>query len=228
MGTSRAHYIPEMLAHQLVFRSLGIDALSSLAQGASELVANRHEIVFQKGDTLQNIYVVIAGQIKLALTTSSGVESIVHMAGPGDTFGEESVFPGLPAPVTAQANKDSLLLVLKQPALREAMRNNPDFADCIVARMGSRMCQLIDSLETCVQRNSAQRVAHFFSQRAPDDAPSYSMELDMNKSTIASQLNLAPETFSRVLKRLSQEGLIDFKGRCVTLLDLDSLRAYAG
>ena len=50
----------------------------------------------------------------------------------------------------------------------------------------------------------------------------------MNKSSIASQLNLAPETFSRVLGRLSRDGLIDMKGRTITLNDLDSLRSFAG
>jgi CRP-like cAMP-binding protein len=149
------------------------------------------------------------------------------MAGPGEAFSEETVFTGQCSPVTAQANKDSLLLVLRRNALREAMHRNPDFSDTMMARMGRRLCQLVDNLETCVQRTSTQRVAHFFSQRAPEEASSYEIELDVNKATIASQLNLTPETFSRVLSRLSREGLIDLKGRCITLRNLDSLRTYA-
>jgi CRP-like cAMP-binding protein len=217
-----------MLAHQPVFRCMSVDELERLAQGAYERSIDRNAFLYQKGDAPEGVHLVITGQIKLALTNAAGVETIVHMAYPGETFGEEAVFPGGLSPVCAQANKDSLLLVLQRQALREAMRTNPDFADNLVARMGQRMCQLIESLETCVQRNSAQRVAHFLSQRAPEEAHSYNVELDVNKSTIASQLNLAPETFSRVLKRLSREGLIDLKGRFINLRDLDSLRAYAG
>ncbi len=224
----RQHFIPEMLAHQAVFRSLHGDELSSLAQGACEHHIDRNEFLYQKGDALKGVYLVITGQVKLALTSTAGVEKIVQMACPGDTFGEEAVFPGRLSPLTAQANKDSLLLVLQKPALRRAMRMNPGFADALMARMGQRMCQLIENLETCVQRNSAQRVAHFLSQRAPEQAISFDLELDVNKSTIASQLNLAPETFSRVLNRLSREGLIDLKGRCITLRNLDSLRSFAG
>lgn len=228
MVTSRQHFIPEMLAHQPVFRNLDTQELATLAQGAYEYSVHRHEILFQKGDALQGVHLVIAGQVKLALTNLAGVETIVHMAGHGDTFGEEAVLPGRLAPFTAQANKDSLLLVLQKQALTETMHHNPDLADRVMAQLGTRMCQLVESLETCVQRSSAQRVAHFLSQRAPEEANRYDVELDVNKSTIASQLNLAPETFSRVLKRLSTEGLINPKGRCITLLDLESLRAYAG
>ena len=228
MATARQHFIPEMLAHQTAFRGLNDYEIGCLAEGAYEQSINRHEFLYQKGDVPQGIHLVITGQIKLALTSPAGVETIVHMASPGETFGEETAFTGRSSPVHAQANKDSLLLVLRQQALRETMRLNPAFADRLMARMGERMCQLIESLETCVQRNSAQRVAHFLSQRAPKQAISYDVELDVNKSIIASQLNLAPETFSRVLSRLSREGLIDLKGRCITLRNLDSLRAFAG
>jgi len=228
MTTSRHHYLPEMLASQPVFQGLRPEEISSLAQGTCEFSVHRHEILFQKGDVLRGVYLVVTGQIKLALTNQAGVETILEMASTGDTFGEESVLSSLMTPISAQANKDSHLLLVQKQALSEAMRNNADFANRLMANMGTRMCQLIDSLETCVQRSSAQRVAHFLTQRAPERPGSYDVELDVNKSTIASQLNLAPETFSRVLKRLSGEGLINLKGRCITLLDLDSLRAYAG
>jgi CRP-like cAMP-binding protein len=228
MATTRQHFIPEMLAHQPVFRGLNGEELACLAQGAYEHPLSKNEFLYQKGESLPGVHLVITGQIKLALTNPSGLEAIVHIACPGETFGEETVFPGRLSPVTAQANKDSLLLVLQKQALRETMCLNQGFADTLMARMGERMCQLIENLETCVQRNSVQRVAHFLSQQAPQQAISYDVELDVNKSTIASQLNLAPETFSRVLNRLSREGLIDLKGRCITLRNLDSLRSCAG
>jgi len=221
-------FIPEMLAHQPIFRSLNERELNVLAQGTCEHHIRKNEVLYQKGEKPEGVHLVISGQIKLALTSPAGVEKIVLMAGPGDTFGEEAVFPSRCSPITAQANKDSLLLFLERHALADAMRHNHEFSNTWVARMGERLCQLIDNLETCVQRTSAQRVAHFLSQRAPDQAMSFELELDVNKSTIASQLNLAPETFSRVLNRLSREGLIVLKGRCITLPNLNSLRNYAG
>ncbi|MBI5331646.1 MAG: Crp/Fnr family transcriptional regulator [Betaproteobacteria bacterium] len=225
---TRHHHIPEMLASQPVFSCLDGDELASLAQGAYEHNFDRNCFLYQKGAVLQGMHLVINGQIKLMLSNPAGAEKIVLMAGPGDTFGEEALFTGRPSPVTAQANKESLVLVLQKAALRENMHRNQGFADALMARMGERMCLLIENLETCVQRSSAQRVAHFLSQRAPEEASCYDLELDMSKSTIASQLNLAPETFSRALSRLSREGLIDLRGRNITLRNLDSLRTYEG
>lgn len=228
MVTSRRYCIPEMLSHQLLFRCLDADEIAHLAQGALEQRLERNEFLYQKGEYPHGMHLVVAGQIKLMLPSSEGVEKVVMMAGPGDTFGEETIFPGRGSPVTAQASKDSILLSLDKQAVRATMQSSPRLAEMLMTRMGERFYQLIENLETCVQRASAQRVAHFLSQRAPEAAISYDLELDMNKSTIASQLNLAPETFSRVLNRLSREGLIAIKGRNITLCNLSSLRAFAG
>lgn len=225
---ARQHYIPEMLAHQVLFRGLTPTELVMLSTGARESHFVKNEFLYQKGDLPNGVHLIISGQIKLALPSPSGVEKIALLAGPGETFAEEAVFTDRLSPVTAQANKDSLILVLDKQAMVSTMRENTRLCDTMMARMGQRMCQIIENLETCVQRSSAQRVAHFLSQRAPEQAIHFKFELDVNKATIASHLNLAPETFSRVLKRLSREGLIAIDGRNITLNNLRSLRSFAG
>lgn len=226
--TRQRFFIREMLAYQSIFRGLAERELQDLAQGACEHQIGKNEVLYQKGEKPAGVYLVVAGQIKLVLTNPAGVEKIVRMVGPGDSFGEEAAFSERCSPMAAQANRDSRLLFLAWQNLVDILVRNPEFAHALVIRMGERLCQLIDNLETCVQRTSTQRVAHFLSQRAPDQAESYELELDVNKSTIASQLNLAPETFSRVLNRLSREGLIGLNGRHITLHNLESLRDYAG
>lgn len=52
--------------------------------------------------------------------------------------------------------------------------------------------------------------------------------LSERKRTIAAQLGIAPETFSRVLRQLRERQLISGKGRQLTLLDIKGLRSLAG
>ena len=222
------HFIPEILSHQALFRGLDGNELAKLARGTYEYRIGKNEMLFHKGEIPHGVHLVITGQVKLTLPSSAGVEKIALMIGPGESFAEECVLSRKPSPVGAQANKDSILLVLERQALQETMQRNCALAAAMMARMGERMCRLIENMETCVQRGSAQRVAHFLSQHAPDEAESYDLELDVNKQTIASQLNLAPETFSRVLNKLAKDGLIFIKGRNITLRNLHSLRSFAG
>lgn len=55
-----------------------------------------------------------------------------------------------------------------------------------------------------------------------------SFTLRERKRAIAAQLGIAPETFSRVLRQLRERHLISGKGRQLSLINLDGLRALAG
>lgn len=221
------HSIAEILSHQPLFRLLNGTELAKLAQGSYEYRVAKHEMLFQKGDIPQGVHMVVAGQVKLFLPSAAGGEKIVHMAGAGETFGEEGVFLHKPCPVAAQTTRDSILLVMKKQAIQDAMAGNCLLSGALMARMCTRLCDLIDNMETCEQRNSAQRVAHYLSQLAPNETECFELQLDVNKQTIAAQLNLAPETFSRVLGRLVKDGLIAMKGRSISVRNPGALRSFA-
>lgn len=222
------HCITEILSRQPLFRVLNGSELTLLAPGTQEYRFSRNEMLFQKGDRGNGMYLVIAGQIKLFLTSPAGAEKIIQMAGAGDSFGEESAFTEQPVGVAAQASRDTLLLHVDKQTLVAAVGRSPILARALLTRLSNRMCQLIENMETCVQRSSSQRVAHFLSQMAPKGVECFDLELDANKQTIASQLNLAPETFSRVLGRFSRDGHIQVKGRCITVKNLGLLKEFAG
>lgn len=97
----------------------------------------------------------------------------------------------------------------------------------MMASLSMRLHELLDDMETCTLRTSSQRVIYFLSNLAPPGQPEqYEVSLPSSKQTIASQLNLAPETFSRVLGHLAGAGLIQVKGRTITVLNSTRLRNF--
>jgi len=221
------HSIPEILSRQPLFRMLTPAELERLATHAREYRLDRNELPLQKGETSPGLHVVIAGQMKMCLPSMAGTEKVVRMLGPGDIFGEEGVFLNKPCPMAIQAVRDSLMLVLARASLMELMESNRQLTHRLMTHLCARLCELVDNLETCVQRNSLQRVVHYLMQMAPGEAETYDLTLDISKQTLASQLNLAPETFSRVLGRLVKDGCILVNGRNITVKDVNALRGYA-
>ncbi|CAM5790605.1 Crp/Fnr family transcriptional regulator [Ottowia pentelensis] len=63
---------------------------------------------------------------------------------------------------------------------------------------------------------------------APDASPQPAVTLRQRKRSIAAQLGIAPETFSRVLRQLRERGLIAGRGRQLRLLNVNGLRSLAG
>jgi CRP-like cAMP-binding protein len=98
----------------------------------------------------------------------------------------------------------------------------------MLASLSSRLHELLGDMETCTLRTSMQRVVCFLIQAAPaDETAAFDVTLHSSKQNIASQMNLAPETFSRVLGHLSEKGLIKVKGRTITVLDRQLLANFS-
>lgn len=223
-----SHPIDVILSRQPLFRGLSEAELRLLAQGTREYRVRKHEILFNKGEMPTGIHVVIMGQIKLFIPAQSGWEKVIHMEGPGSTFGEAVVFLDKPYPVSAQATQDSIVLVVAKEVLDHAMETNSQFSRKMLASLSMRLHELLSDIEACTSRTSTQKVICFLTQHAPEESTSYEVVLGVSKQTIASQLNLAPETLSRVLGQLSQEGLISVNGRHITVRDHHKLRSYQG
>lgn len=221
------HSVAEILSRQPLFRGLSAEELQQIASGCREYRAGKNEVLFQKGDPVEGMHVLVMGQVKLAIPSANGVEKVVHMCGPGNTFGEAVLFLDRPYPVTAQSTVDSIVLLIAKHTLLEAMDASPQLSRKMLASLSVRLHELLDDMESCTLRSSAQRVACFLNQSLPafDEGP-YDIHLPASKQTIASQLNLAPETLSRVLGHLAEMGLIKVKGRTITVLDCQKLRAF--
>jgi len=186
----------------------------------------RNELLFQKGDRSVGMYIMLMGQVKLVIPASSGNEKVVHVAGPGSTFGEAVVFLDKPYPVSAYAVQDSLVLLMEKAGLLAALDGSRLLSRKMLASLSVRLHQLIDDMENCTLRNSVERVVHYLAEHTRADGDV--VHLEVSKLNLASRLSLAPETFSRILGRLADAGLIEVRGRDITVRERDRLIDYRG
>lgn len=228
MQTPALPSIAASLASFAPFATLPPQPLGRLAQGARALRAARGEMLLHRGSDPGGCYLVIEGEVKLFLISSNGAEKIIRMAGPGDSFCDESAFGSAPQSLSAEATRDSVVVFVRREAVQAAMLAQPEFALALTTRLAERINELVEGMEQCIQRSSTQRVAHYLVQHADQDAQCAEVRLPCDKQTIASQLNLTPETFSRVLNRLTRDGFILPRGRrSIMLTDLPRLARMA-
>lgn len=207
---------------------LDSDSMQHLLEGSRSLELGRGEIVSHCHDMAQGMWVVLEGEIKCSLISASGAEKIIQVASQGSMFGEEAALLDRPQLFTAQATRNSTLLLIRSRALRKAMETSAAFANAMTLRLSSSMYDMIENLQLCLQGSSTQRVAHYLSRLAPDSVERCDVELETDKQNIAAQLNLTPETLSRVLSRFMRDGMIRPHGRRGLSLDnLSRLRSCA-
>lgn len=211
-----------------MFEGLRAAVLERIAAGVSEVSARGKTVIFKRGDTCRGLYFVISGQVKLALDAPQGGEQVVELVGSGGTLGETALILGVPYVLTATALADSRLLHwAREPVLSEFKRT-PEFTRWFLNNASRRLRYLIGALEDCTLRSGTERVIGYLLNRLPPAvADGQAMiTLPAKKGVIASQLNLTHEHFSRILRALATEALIEVDGRTVHIRNMDRLRTY--
>lgn len=223
------HDIPLLLARLPLFQELAVAQIAAVASDARLLQVPKAEILFHKGDEAHGFFLVVSGQIKLAVTSSQGHEKVIDVIGPRQSFGEAVMFLGCPYPVFAQAVFDTLVLKIAKQTVFDLLANDTTFARAMLAGLSLRLHSLIRDVESYSLRSGLQRVIGYLLQQCvdqggPEDEPS--VTLPIYKQVLASRLNLTPETLSRELHELEALNLITVKGREITIHGLQRLRDY--
>ena len=225
MMTSRCGDLVEVLRSVPLFSKIGLNDLTEMADQVRELKVGRGEMLFQKGDSPHGFYVLLEGRISLAFPSEQGTERILEVIKPGETFGEALMFLGQPYPIISQATADSRVLDIPEQAINNLIDSDCRVAKSMLAGISMRLHELVRTLEACSFKSSTQRVACMLQHSAPaNDMQQYAVKLPAAKHIVASQLNLTPETFSRVLHGLTESGLIEVSGRVIKVLSADGLR----
>jgi CRP-like cAMP-binding protein len=227
MATSQVR-TEDFLARLPLFSSLAPAELTLLASGTTEQQLERGAMLFHRGEPCTGFHTVVFGQIKLMLVSPMGVEKVVRVIEAGDSFGEALMFLDKPYIVSAQALCDSLVLHVSKAVLLAEMERQPQLARKMLASLSQRLHNLMSDVEAYSLRSGTQRVIGYFMQGGDDLADGHQFRLPTSKTIIASRLNLTPEHFSRILHDLADNGLIQVKGRDITLLNVQALSTYSG
>jgi CRP/FNR family transcriptional regulator, dissimilatory nitrate respiration regulator len=225
---SRPIDVQAFLARLPLFRELREDEIERIALQTRRISASRGEVLFQAGDALSSVYVVVYGEIKLAFTSRRGAEKVVDIVGPGNSFGEAVAFLGRPCPVTAQALCDALILAVGRDALLAELERDKQFATRVVAGLSMRLHALVNDLESHSMHTGVQRVIGYLLRDCGtgESSGSLQVELPTTKALVASRLSLTQEHFSRILHELISRGLIEVDGRSIRVLDVERLRNF--
>jgi len=211
-----------------IFSGLDTDSLIRTAEHSKQVDLQRSDILFQRGDESRGIYLVLSGQIKLALLSDHGDEKVIEIISPGMTFGEAVMLINKPYPAYAMALMHTELLYIPKETILSMVENQPDFALSMLAGVSRRLHSLMKDHEMVTLHSSVQRVIGYLLSCVNGDQPSGEIQIRLpaTKVIIASKLNLTPETFSRALHKLQQENLVTIDGRSIAITNLDTLKAY--
>lgn len=222
---ARKEIPPEaFLAGLPLFKALDAAALARLAACTIRRPLKRGETLFRKGEPATGMYVVAYGEIKLISTTPARGARLSGIVGPGQSFGEPVMFLERPTLVQALATGDALVLHVPKEAVFAELDRNPKFARRMIAGLSQRVENLVRELDRQALGSGTERFVAYLLRHGHGET-NMAVTLPAAKGEIASQLNLTPEHFSRILHELADAGLLQVAGRKITVPDRHRLEA---
>src|SRR5688572_33053114 len=119
----------------------------------AETRLRRGDVLFHEGDEGDKLYVVTEGKVKLGRTSSDGRENLLAILGPGQMFGELSLFDPGPRSATVTAVTDVTMLVLSHDEMVRWLSGRPEVARGLLSQLAARLRKAND-----VVRSEERRV----------------------------------------------------------------------
>jgi len=210
-----------------LFHGLPGEQLEEIVTSMADQTFDRGQTVLSEGEAAEGFFVLVQGKVKIFKLSPDGKEQILHIVGAGESFGEVPMFAGGHFPANAETIEKSRIFFFPRAAFLDLIRKDPSLAMNMLAELSRRLRQLTRLVEELSLKEVPGRLAAYILFLSEENNNTSEVELDITKGQLASLLGTIPETLSRILGKMSTQGLIAVQGRKLSILDRNALEDLA-
>lgn len=195
-----------------IFSRFTVEQLQAIARHSRRVQLAAGEVLFQHGAPADAVFLLVLGRLKLFRVSPAGQEVIIEVIEPGITFGETRAFLDDPHyHVSCAALAGSEVIAVDRSSFLDALRGSVESCLLLLRKLSIRAEHLVDEIDHIALQSSTCRVAGYLLGQLP--AGRDEVVLKVTKGVMASRLAIRAETLSRILKQLSDEGVVSMSGR---------------
>jgi CRP-like cAMP-binding protein len=222
-----AEHDKQIVGKAPLFSALDEETAHSLQNSMTSKKVSKGHTLFKVGAPGNELFVVVEGKMKLGTQTADGRENLLTILGPGEMFGELSIFDPGPRTSTATAVTDCRLLSLSHTQVLGWITAHPEVSFQLLARLAQRLRRSNEVLADLVFSDVPGRVAKAildlgtrFGVEKPDGLH---VHHDLTQEELAQLVGASRETVNKALADFAGRGWIRLEPRTVVVLDYDRL-----
>ena len=219
-----ANISQRVLRHPL-FHPLDEMAQQRLLAAMREYRHPTETLLIRQGQAATHFFLVLEGRVKLFRISVDGQEKVVEIIQAGQTFAEAVMFMQHSVyPVFAETLAATHIVSIPNDLMLQVLSEHPKSCLHLLGHLSIRLHMRLGELETLTLQNATQRFALYLIQQLENRAAeSADIDLMLPKHLIAARLSMQPETLSRLMARLRDEGLITITGRHIHIASVANL-----
>ena len=188
----------------------------------------RGQLLLQRGADTDLVNFIETGRVALGVLEGDILEHQIGVLEGPCWLDASSVVLNLPHLVDAVADTQVVLRSVTLADFRQAIGDMPESAQAVLNDVAMAHRRQTEFAMSRLAKDAEARCAEWLLSHAQQCNSGVMVELQQRKRSIAAQLGIAPETFSRVLRHLREQSLISGSGRVLNLLNPSGLRSLAG
>jgi len=217
----------EVIRKAPLFTALDDAASASLLANMVSVKIAKGTVLFAEGDGGDQLYVIAEGKLKLGTSSGDGRENLLSILGPGEMFGELSLFDPGPRTSTATAVTDAKLLSLGQEKLLPWLAENPKVSLQLLASLAQRLRRTNEAVGDLVFSDVPGRVAKAlidlgerFGKKTEEGL---FVHHDLTQEELAQLVGASRETVNKALADFAGRNWLKLDGRAVLITDFERL-----
>ncbi|GGM37276.1 Crp/Fnr family transcriptional regulator [Paraliobacillus quinghaiensis] len=207
-----------------IFNHLEDEQMNEIMVTVRSVAYKKGEHIYHADDEADSLYIVNKGKVRIYRLSQSGKEQLVRMLNPGDFTGELALFKEEKHESYAEAIHDTEICVMKRDDLQAFLLKYPTISLKILSEFSNRLDEAEIQTTRFATEKVETRLALFLADCVSEDDDNYEFVLPLSKKDLAAYLGTTPETISRKLATLEEQGYIKQKQhKKIQILDLDGL-----
>ena len=180
------------------------------------------EIIYHQGDIADSFYYIKKGKATVFMISRDGMEKTLNTASKGELIGEGAFFDHKPRVSSAKAVTASELTIIDKKILLDLIQKNPPIAFELLEILATRIRLLTTQLDSMTFMQADARIAKLLLDDMVDG------KVSLTHEEIALTVGVSRITVTKVLSRLSAQGILATHYRGIKILDKAGLEKICG
>jgi CRP-like cAMP-binding protein len=197
-----------LLEQSEFFRTISLAGKRAIAAICVPRMLRKREMLFREGEKGHSMFLMAQGAVQLFKTSPEGKEVVIKLVRAGEIFGEVVLFEEDRFPVSACALTPSQVFLLPRKQF-DCLLEDEGFRRDFVAMLLAKQRYLADQIFRLSAFDVEQRFFHFLRDQYGEREEYL---IDVTKRDMAGAIDALPETLSRLLLKLRDDGTVLWDG----------------